>query len=139
MTDQKELLELADFMAEKESISPVKILFKDIKGAGRAHHNGCWITMPNWIFEDKYSDEFRYWYMLHEMCHIILFFKGNFIENHGPIFRKIEKEYLGMFGLEIEYKKVYPRRLYSNETVFYERKPQRSRRRNIIYYNGSQH
>ena len=138
MTTQKELLELADFMAQKEEITPVKIIFKDIKGEGRAHYRYRWITMPNWIFRDKYCDEYRYWYMLHEMCHIILFDRG-YHGSHGEKFKEIEKKYLNMFGLEVEYKKAYPKRLYSNGVVFYESKPKRRIRRYSVSYNGSQH
>lgn len=139
MTAQKELLELASFIEKEEKIKPIKIVFKNLRGPGRANYIRRGISIPNWMFEDKYSDEFRYYYIIHEVCHIILFDKFGYSVNHEPVFKEMEKKYLDVFGLEIEYKKAYPKRLYSNGVVFYESKPRKRRRRYPIYHNGSQH
>ena len=122
MTTQKELLELANFIEEKEKIKSIKITFKDLKGPGRASYISRRISIPNWMFEDKYSDEFRYYYIIHEVCHIVLYDKLGYSANHKPIFKKMEKKYLQLFGLDIEYHKIYPKKLYSNGVVVYEDK-----------------
>ena len=134
MTTQKELLELASFIEKEEKIKPIKIVFKNLRGSGRANYIRRGISIPNWMFQDIYSDEFRYYYIIHEVCHIILFDKFGHSVNHEPVFKRMEKKYLQLFGLDIEYKKIYPKRLYSNGIVVYESKPVRRRKRREIVF-----
>ncbi len=124
MRIQEELLKLADFMVEKEGIYPVKIIFKNVK-AGMAHcrfNKKSWITIPTWIFEDDSSNEFRYYYIIHEMCHVTLHYKGFFKHGHRDNFKKMEKKYLDIFGIRVEYKITYPKKIYSNNVIFFEKK-----------------
>ena len=122
MTTKKDLLDVADFIIEQENLLPIRIQFKEIKGAGRAHYHTRSITIPMWIWKDRYSDEYRYWYIIHEVCHFVVG-PGN---SHNHRFKEKERFWLKEFGILVEYAKAYPKRLMTLTGKTVHRKKTRS-------------
>jgi len=79
------------------------------------------ITIPNWIFAQ--ADEFQTYYVVHELCHCIY-------GDHKTLFKNLEKSILAEWGIEIEYSRAYPKRLYSNGEMVYESWREKRKKRN---------
>lgn len=102
---------ISELTAEHFGVSKrVEIKVKDV-GGGRAHLDKYYITLPKFL--EDYDDNYAIYYAVHEICHIIVFAKGNW-EAHGEMFKKIEDEALALWGLKIKRAKVYPKELYAN-------------------------
>jgi hypothetical protein len=121
MSTQKELLEVGSFIIKKENLSLIKINFKPVKGSGRAHYRYRNITIPEWIFEESFTDAYQYWYIIHEICHFIIH-DNRLGKGHDVNFKKVEMEYLKMFGIYPIYSKAYPKILLSpSGKILYKR------------------
>ncbi|MCW3134546.1 MAG: hypothetical protein N2V78_09490 [Methanophagales archaeon] len=89
----------------------VRVVVKDV---ARGYPHKDYIVIPRWI--QKYAEEYQIYYIVHELSHIIA---G--VENkHNDKFMEIEDKALDLWSLEIDRKRVYPKKIrkeYSGEVV----------------------
>jgi predicted metal-dependent hydrolase len=64
------------------------------------------------------SEEYAIYYIVHEVCH----FKHTNERGHGKEFKSTERKALDSWGIEIEYSRAYPKKLYHNGQCVYDRK-----------------
>lgn len=97
---------IADLTAKYIGLSfRPKAVIKDIR-RGFAHTDNGWFSVPKWAF--KRGDQYVTYYTIHETCH---FYGGGIV--HGNVFRKVEDKALSYWGIYLERKKVYPKRIFA--------------------------
>ena len=94
-----------------------QIVFRDVN-RGRNYWTrvtGCSykIVLPTFLLEDDRDERYVIWYVTHELCHCIY-------HDHGSFFKKLEASIMEKWGVEIEYARAYPKRLYADGEVIYE-------------------
>jgi hypothetical protein len=85
------------------SIRPKAEIKKTRRGTALTHRGT--FSIPEWAL--KRGEDYVTYYTIHEVCH---FYAGGI--HHGPLFKKVEDRALANWGLYIERKKVYPRRVF---------------------------
>ena len=71
------------------------------------------ITLPSWLH--NFPEVFQIYYCVHEACH-------RKVLNHRHEFKKLERRALAFWGIEIDYKKAYPKNLYVHGRKVYDDK-----------------
>lgn len=112
---QKECRELTTYIFQQERLpSHCFIRWKDVK-AGYAHNRTDlrtpYITMPIWVLSQ--GTEYAWAYMIHEVCHFIVWYNWPGAKAHGDLFKKYERKWLGEFGLVPVYARAYVKELRS--------------------------
>ena len=74
---------------------------------------------------------------LHEMAHLIVFWKYNSFDNHGKLFKKVEGKILKMWGYTIKYRRSYPRSLSLFGKKVFERSWS-TKQKNVRFFYGEQ-
>jgi hypothetical protein len=102
----KDLIDIADFILQKEHKDKIPIIFKNIQ-RGWAKYDGPvgkHIIMPTWIF--AHCGEYQISYIIHEVCHFLVEKCG-----HTPEFKEKETYWLKQFGFIPIYSKAYTKAL----------------------------
>lgn len=81
---------------------------------GRANIDNGKFSIPLHAFTK--GETYLHYYVIHEFTHCL----GCW--NHGSDFKRVEGQLLKLFGIEIEYKKAYPKKLYANGELSYTSK-----------------
>ena len=82
---------------------------------GRARLSKQYFSLPIWALTNCYPEQYIIYYTIHEYTHCLL------MMGHNETFKNKESELLKEFGIEIEYARAYPKRLYANGEIVYER------------------
>lgn len=100
---------IAKIAADILEIEPPEIQIKQV-ARGRAKINKRTIVIPKWAGD--YHEAFWTYYVVHEVCH----FRSL---GHGPAFKSLEQKVCDYFGIEITYKKAYPKMVKFHGEVIY--------------------
>ena len=107
---EEDLQTIANLTTEFLKIDRVEIDIRDIRnGYFKKYYN--FAIIPRWIFSKV--DTYIAYYVIHEICH-------QFGYRHNAYFKEMERKALGYWGIEIEYMRAYPKRLYENGEMVYE-------------------
>ncbi len=98
-------------------VPKVTLKLKDTQ-KGTTHFTKGYFTIPLWAVNE--GEEFTTYYVVHEFCHFVARNEGS--RGHDGIFKSVERRALKLWGMDIEYKKAYPRALYANGMKVYESK-----------------
>ena len=106
---------IADLTAKYLGLSyKPKAIIKDTRN-GKAYTHKGWFSVPKWAWSR--GDRYVTYYTVHEVCH---FYAGGI--DHGSLFRKVEDKAMAYWGIYLERKKVYPKRIFDgpckNDTIF---------------------
>ena len=82
---------------------------------GMARFRQQYFSLPDYLFSG-YPEQYIIYYTIHEYTHCLLMTGA-----HNPFFKNKESELLKEFGIEIEYARAYPKRLYANGGIVYDR------------------
>jgi len=83
---------------------------------GMARFRQQYFSLPDYLFSGNYPEQYIIYYTIHEYTHCLLM-----MGTHNPFFKSKESSDLKEFGIEIEYARAYPKRLYANGEIVYER------------------
>lgn len=100
---------IAKIAADILEIEPPEVQIKHAV-RGRAKIKQKIIVIPKWAGD--YHEAFWTYYVVHEVCH----FRSL---GHGPAFKKLEQMVCDYFGIEIVYKKAYPKMVKFHGEVIY--------------------
>ena len=119
----KESQELSNLICESEKINPIEIQIKNTN-CGRARVRTRKITIPLWIY--KNSIEFVWYYVIHEVCHFIMYDNNMPKAGHNEVFKAKEKIILKDYGMIPIYARAYPKELKTlNGLSLYTKKTQK--------------
>lgn len=102
---------IAKITADMINVETPKVMIKHAV-RGRAKIKQKIIVIPKWA--GKHHEAFWTYYVVHEVCHFRQL-------GHGPEFKKFETMVCDYFGIEITYKRAYPKTIKFNGEVVYAR------------------
>jgi predicted SprT family Zn-dependent metalloprotease len=105
ITDQLDLLTIADKVIEKEKLNYIDVQFKQVL-RGRARYGTRKITIPLWLLER--AKEYQIFYIIHEVSHFINYDTKGYT-GHDNNLKRIEQKILKEYHIYIKYAKAYPK------------------------------
>lgn len=109
--DEREVMELVHYLEVEHGVYVSSVDIKDVR-CGRASHFKSKIILPTWIFDDDVAEEYQYYYIIHEVAHLVDGVRLG--QGHDDTFKAIESEMLDDFNLSVDYARAYPSNIYSN-------------------------
>lgn len=103
-------LKVIGYSLLEEHEAEATIKFKDIR-RGRATDNK-YISIPKWSL--GWGKSFSIYYVVHEVCHIILFSRGQGF-SHSKAFKSLECTLLERFDIVPIYSRAYPKMLLNKK------------------------
>lgn len=123
MLTKQDLQAVIDLCSDHYNLTnPPKLTHWRNTQCGKAFLMRRTITLPNWPLY-KHGEDYMVAYTVHEVTHFIAHNAGD--NNHGKIFKSIEKDLLGLFGYTPIFttRRAYYNKLISaNGDVLYKRK-----------------
>jgi hypothetical protein len=115
---KRQLVKLIHSLVEAEAMQSVAVSFKPVV-RGHARLNARTITLPDWIMD--LCDEFRIYYAVHEFTHFYIW--DNFDKSSGRHCKRFlaaeSKRLFEQFGIVVEYKKVFVKKLIREGKLVY--------------------